>query len=57
MRPPEFTADKTTQLILVILESLHKDEAAMLIKVFQKDFKVKHLTPALVKEAFPDLII
>jgi hypothetical protein len=57
MRPPEFTADKATQLILVILESLHKDEAAMLIKVFQKDFKVKHLTPALVKEAFPDLII
>jgi hypothetical protein len=57
MRPPEFTADKTTQMILVMLESLHKDEAAMLIKVFQKDFKVKQLTANLVKEAFPDLVI
>ena len=57
MRPPEFTAEKTTQMILVMLESLHRDEAAMILKVFQKDFKVKHLTPALVKEAFPNLII
>ena len=44
-------------MILVMLESLHKDEAAMLIKVFQKDFKVKQLTANLVKEAFPDLVI
>ncbi len=57
LRPPEFTAEKTTQLILVMLESLHKDEAAMLIKVFQKEFKVKQLTANLVKEAFPDLVI
>ncbi len=57
MRPPEFTAEKTTQLILVMLESLHRDEAAILIKVFQKDFKVKQLTANLVKEAFPDLVI
>ena len=57
MRPPEFTAEKTTQLILVMIESLHRDEAAIILKVFQKDFKVKHLTPNLVKEAFPDLII
>ena len=57
LRPPEFTAEKTTQLILVMLESLHRDEAAILIKVFQKDFKVKQLTANLVKEAFPDLVI
>jgi hypothetical protein len=56
-RPPEFTAEKTTQLILVMIESLHKDEAAIILKVFQKDFKVKHLTHALVKEAFPYLVI
>lgn len=57
MRPKEFTAEKTTQMILVMIESLHKDEAAILIKVLQKDFKVKQLTHNLVKEAFPDLVI
>jgi hypothetical protein len=40
-----------------MLESLHKDESAMILKVFQKDFKVKQLTANLVKEAFPNLII
>ena len=57
MRPPEFTAERTTQQLLVMIESLHKDEAAVILKVFQKDFKVKHLTANLVKEAFPDLVI
>ena len=57
MRPPGFTTEKTTQQLLVMIESLHRDEAAIIIKVLQKDFKVKHLTHNLVKEAFPDLII
>ena len=57
MRPPGFTTEKTTQQLLVMIESLHRDEAAIIIKVLQKDFKVKHLTSNLVKEAFPDMII
>ncbi len=57
MRPREFTADKTTQIILVMLESLHRDESALILKIFKKGFKVKNLTHNLVKEAFPDLII
>ena len=57
MRPPEFTADKTTQMILVMLESLHRDESALILKIFKKEFKVKNLTHNLVKEAFPDLVI
>ena len=57
MRPPEFTADKTTQIILVILESLHRDESALFLKILKKEFKVKNLTHNLVKEAFPDLVI
>lgn len=57
MRPPEFTADKTTQIILVMLESLHRDESALILKIFKKEFKIKNLTHNLVKEAFPDLII
>jgi hypothetical protein len=57
MRPQNFTADKTTQLILVMLESLHRDESALILKIFKKEFKVKNLTANLVREAFPDLII
>ena len=57
MRPPGFTTEKTTQQLLVMIESLHRDEAAITIKVLQQAFKVKHLTSNLVKEAFPDLII
>ena len=57
MRPPGFTTEKTTQLLLVMIESLHRDEAALILEVLQKKFKVKNLTANLVKEAFPDLII
>ncbi len=57
MRPKEFTAEKTTQQILVMLESLHADEAALILQVFKKEVKKKHLTHLIVKEAFPDLII
>lgn len=57
MRPPGFTTEKTTQQILVMVESLHRDEAAIILDVFQKKFKIKNLTANLVKEAFPDLII
>lgn len=55
MRPEGFTAEKTTSQLQVILEALHKDEAAIFAQLIQKKFKVKGLTPALVKEAFPDL--
>jgi hypothetical protein len=54
-RPPEYTADKTTAAIQVILESLHADEAAIFRDLLQKKFKVKNLTTALVKEAFPSI--
>ena len=57
MRPEGFTAEKTTQQLLVMVESLHKDEAAIILDVLQKRFKVKQLTANLVKEAFPDLAI
>jgi hypothetical protein len=40
-----------------MVESLHRDEAAIILDVFQKKFKVKNLTANLVKEAFPDLVI
>jgi hypothetical protein len=55
MRPQGYTAEKTTQQLQVILESLHKDESAIFAQLIQGKFKVKGLTSALVKEAFPDI--
>ena len=57
LRPAGYTAEKTTQAISVLLESLHADEAALILQVFKKEFKKKYLTHTLVKEAFPDLVI
>jgi hypothetical protein len=54
-RPKEFTAEKTTPQLQVILEALHKDEAAILADLIRNKFKVKGLTAALVREAFPDI--
>lgn len=52
-RPEGLTKDKQKQLLLVTLESLHKDEAALLVKVIQKKLEVKFLTPNLINEALP----
>ena len=56
-RPKEYTAEKTTPQLQVILESLHKDEAAILAQLVQGKFKLKGLTIALVKEAYPNITI
>ncbi len=55
-KPAGLTKEKQKQLLLVILESLHKDEADLLTKVIRKKLDVKFLTPALVNEAFPGLL-
>lgn len=54
-RNPNLSDRKKTELIRVILESLHKDEARVLVELIQKQLKVKFLTPELVREAFPDI--
>ena len=56
-RPEGLTPHKQTSILLVILESLHKDEAELLVKLFRKDLGVKYLTLNLVKEAYPTLNI
>jgi hypothetical protein len=55
LRPTGLTPEKQKSLLLVILESLHKDEAALLVKVFKKDLEVKFLTKKLVQEAYPGI--
>jgi hypothetical protein len=54
-KSPDLKPYKQTQLLLVILESLHKDEAELLCKMFKKDLGVKYLTPRLIKEAYPEI--
>lgn len=51
--PPE----KQKSLLVVVLESLHKDEAVLLTNLINKDLKVKGLTAKLIKEAFPEMVL
>jgi hypothetical protein len=55
-RPEGLTPEKQKALLTVILESLHKDEAALMVKMLQKDLQVKFLTVNLVKETFPGVL-
>ena len=54
-RPPGLTPEKQTKQLLVTLSALHKDEAALLVKMLQKNLGVKFLTPKLVAEALPGI--
>jgi hypothetical protein len=53
-RPSGLTPLKQKQLLVVILESLHKDEAEILVKLIKGDIGVKYLTLNLVTESFPE---
>lgn len=55
-RPKELSKEKQKQLLLVTLESLHKDEAELLVKTINKNIEVKYLTPSLINEVYPGLI-
>ena len=54
-RNPNLTTKKQTQLLLVILEALHKDEAEVMVKMFKKDLGIKYLTAQIVREAYPNI--
>jgi hypothetical protein len=51
LRPEGLSAQKQKQLLLVVLESLHKEEAEILVKMLQKKFKVNFLTQKIVQKA------
>lgn len=52
------TEKKKTELLVTVLESLHKDEAALLCKVIKdKDVGVKYLTPRILVEAYQHINI
>lgn len=46
---------KEARILNALLGALHKDEAALLVKLFSKKLDIKYLSPRLVKEAFPHL--
>ena len=55
-RPEGLTGKKQESLLVVLLESLHESEAALLVKLIKRDLGIKYLTPNLVNEAFPGLV-
>lgn len=56
---PKYTAKLTPSRekakLAGLLESLHKEEAKILVDLVQKKLKVDGLTPKLIIEAFPDI--
>jgi len=56
-RSPELTKEKQSRLLKSILESLHKDEAKLFIKMLNKNLEIPFLTHKLVLSAFPTLDI
>ena len=49
------TQEKKKSLLVVVLESLHKDEAALMVKMLKKDLGVKGLTVKILQEAYPGI--
>jgi hypothetical protein len=54
-RTSEIPLTKQKSLLVVVLESLHKDEADLLVRCIKKDLNIKFLTPKIIKDAFPDI--
>lgn len=49
-------AVRREQKFIQLLESIHPQDAELVVKMKDKDLGVKYLTKKLVQEAFPDLI-
>jgi len=54
-RAAKLDAKKEQRILVALLESIHKGEAELLVKCFNKDLDVRYLTARLVKEAFPEI--
>jgi hypothetical protein len=54
-RTAKLDVRKEARILNALLSSVHKEEAALLVKCFKKDLEVRYLTARLVKEAFPTL--
>ena len=54
--PEGLTEKRKTEILIQILESLEDKEAEVYANMILKDLKVPYLTPALVNEAFGNII-
>jgi hypothetical protein len=54
-RSKNLTAKKQQELLRVILEALHKDEADLLVRAMKKDLKIKFLTAKFIIETLPGI--
>ena len=54
--PTGLTEKRKNEILIQILESLEEKEADVFVGLLKKDLKVPYLTPALINEAFPDLL-
>lgn len=54
-RTPGFGGIQQERILLLILESLHKDEAELFCRMLQKNLSIKYLTPHLIREAYPGI--
>lgn len=54
-RAASLTKEKQSSLLAVILESLYKEEAEILISIIKKELTVPYLTARIVKEAWPEM--
>lgn len=54
-RPEGLSPEKQKRLLVIVLESLYKDEAQILADVISRKFKVNNLTKKLVQEAYPGM--
>jgi len=53
---PGLTKLKREQLFIDLLESIHPDDAELLVAVKDKKMPIKNITPNLVKKTYPGLI-
>lgn len=54
-RTAKLDPKKEERLLYTLLISLHKDEAALLVGLINKNLGIKYLTANIVKEAFPQM--
>ena len=54
-RPAGLHGKKQENLFIGILESVHKSEADLLVKMVKKDLGIKYLTDKIIEEAFPGI--
>lgn len=54
-RPSGLYGEKQMNLLINVLESLHKDEAELLINLIIKKIKIPFLTAQIVKESYPGI--